>query len=602
MLTLKVVCICASLVVQCEAARLKQWEEPSRDQASAADNPASTEPTVWWPFSVSGGENNVDLAADASNWDGTSEETDVSDSDRSFWWPWEHGDHRSPFEKYRDESKDHCPPFLSRSTCPDSEYKGLVVYFHGYSACAEQIRYVAPHLNDGCLDVIAPTMPGHGGGIMNCAAGDHCDVDIGGGQGFDLRELPTHAHGYRRYVWRVNRLVRDERDHRASQTGKRVRHLTVAAMGLSFGGPIAQYAIMSWRGLYTKNLAVNPYFGVGPDIDPTLLDCERDAMTARQEQGWFGGDWRERELDCRHRKIMDWLSEAGVAGESNMILDWVAARNGRFERKLMKTLVQLSDVYGHLDASRIDIPPLKALLDGQMTWGENCGPIRAGAQKGICAFKTAHLLATHSFAQHVLVQGTSRSSYSFPDTQIITTQKDGRTRNGLTYALARHLKNTWMPWAPDVSMCMYRGGTVPHANLDKPGGWWNGHLYGQVTHFLTGDGAVSAELTSNINAAECSALPLNSGALRRDPELGMLVLPEAAPRFAVELWPGPLWLLLRTSDDFADLFLWPVHMRERHLNLHTVFNSNTSVPGEGRAESGDDHHNDPSVGFVSGVW
>jgi len=538
------------------AEELWDWEDETMNKLDTSQpEEGSDEATTWWPHRSS-------EAAHAGDWDGTSDDADVSHDARSTWWPWGHRDGRSPFEIYRDESDDHCAPFISRSTCPDSEYKGLVVYFHGYTACAEQIHLAAPHINNQCLDVIAPTFPGHGGRIMNCAEGEHCDVDIGGGRGFDLRELPTHASTYRGFIWSLNRIVRDERDHRASQTGKRIRHLTVAAMGLSFGGPMAQYAIMSWRGLYTKNLVINPYFGVGPEIDPELLDCERNAMAAREEQGWFGGDWREQERECDHRKIMDWLNEAGVAGESNVILDFLAHRTGQLERTITTDLVHLSDVYGGLDSSRIDIPPLKAILDRQMTWGENCGRITTGVTKGICAFKVAHLLATHSFAMHVLVQGRSRSSYAFPDTQILTTQSDGRSRNGMTYAFASHLEHTWMPWAPDVSMCMYRGGAMPHANLDKAG-WWNSALFGQITHFLSGAGPVSAELTSNINTAVCAALPLNRGALRHNPDLRYLVTPEVAPRWAVQLWPGPLLLFLRGIDDFADLFLFPLHIMER---------------------------------------
>jgi len=264
-----------------------------------------------------------------------------------------------------------------------------------------------------------------------------------------------------------------------------------------------------------------------------------------------------------------------------MILDWIAARNGRFERKLLKTLVQVADVYGHLDSTGIFVPPLKAILDSQQTWGENCGPIQAGEQKGFCAFKTGQLLATHSFSMHVLVEAQNRASFIFPETQLITTQTDGRTRNGLSYALATHIKHHLLPWGPNVSMCMYRGGTVPHANLDKPSGWWNEHLYGQITHFLSGNGPVSEELTPDINAGECSALPLERGALRRDRDLGMLVVPQAAPKRATELWSGPLWLFLRAVDEFADLL----------------------KPSEGlnHAESGDAHRNDPNVSLVSGL-
>jgi len=550
MMSFKVSIVCAALVVQSGAF-----------PGHSAD---SDDPDVWWPWKAVGGEGqaHAELVADLNVSDGSLEE--ANDSDNPFpWWPWGPGDQRSPFEKYRDASEDHCPPFLSRSTCPDSEYKGLVVYFHGYSACAEQIRYLAPHINDKCLDVFSPTSPGHGGRLMNCDAGEHCDVFIGGGQGFDLRELPTHAHQYRRFVWHMNWLVHQERNTRAKQTGKPIGELTVAAMGLSFGAPMAQYAIMSWKGLYTLNLGVNPYFGVGPDLDKSLIECEHRAKEAREAENWFQRDWRRQEKACRHQKIMDWLGAAGIPDQNNMILDWVASRNGRFERTLMAPLVQISDVYGYLDLFNVNIPELKNLLEGQQTWGENCGPIQAGEQKGFCAFKASQLLATHSFSQHVLIQGRRHSPHSFPETQILTTQTDGRSRNGMTYAFAAHLTHSWLREAPAVSMCMYRGGTVPHANLDKPQGWWNEHLYGQITHFLSGQGPVTEDLTPVVNAGECSALPLEWGALKQNPDLHDLVLPEAAPIRASNLWPDPLWHLLRHNFKYTDLVKGPI----RNVNI-----------------------------------
>merc|ERR1740121_2834984 len=82
----------------------------------------------------------------------------------------------SPFQKYLNDYPDACKPWLSRSNCSKEQYKGLVFFLHGYSACAIQVEGFAPLLNNQCLDVAAPTFPGHGKKpIHDCnAAGGKC--------------------------------------------------------------------------------------------------------------------------------------------------------------------------------------------------------------------------------------------------------------------------------------------------------------------------------------------------------------------------------------------------------------------------------------------
>lgn len=548
--------ISAVLALCGEAARIREMDAAPADEAmaDAQDEGPGEGPdedlddaTTWWPWSVSGGGGDDDA--------------------RSHWWWWQSksDDARSPFEKYRDESKYGCKPRVYRSECANSDYKGLVVYFHGFTACAAQSWQVAPHLTAGCFDVLAPTMPGMGGPMITCGGERKCTVEIDQGQGFDLTDLPTHAHQYRRFVWRINRLVRDERDFRATQTGHPSGRLEVGAMGLSFGGAMAVYAVKSWRGLYTKQLLINPYFGVGPDVDGTLLNCEQQAA---ETENWT--TWREEEWQCQQRKVMNWLAPMGMDRES-LILHWLASKDGRLERTMTTNLVKLSDVYGHLDNSRIDYAPLKDVLDLREIWYENCQKIRAGELEGICAFKKAHLLATHSFAMHALVEATHRTPYAFPVTQAITTQTDGRTRNGFTYALMRHLNNTWFSSiAPEVSMCMFRGAHVPHANLDKEGAWWNEHLFGMIAEFLGGRTSVSDAEHYTGDPGQCTALRLDRHAMHDVADMKYIVTPSAAPSRSTQLWPGALWRLLRASDDLADLVLFPRHMRERAAEANSL--------------------------------
>lgn len=493
------------------------------------DESARTEDAgEWWPYSST-----ADVEAD--------EQVGLFS-----WWRGGQAETRSPFEIYRDESSDHCKPQVHRSTCAPENYKGMVVFFHGFAACGEQVNDLAPRFTAECMDVVAPTAPGMGGRVMECWRGEECTVRIGDWphqRGFDLRELPTHAQGYRRYVRQINYLIRDERNFRARQMGIDVDDMEVAVMGLSLGGPMAVYAVHCWRGLYTKMLLLNPYFGVGPDMNEELLQCEREAST------------REDRLECRHQLVLSWFSPMGMT-ESNPILDYLADTRGDMERFMQTNLVKLSDVFGHMEINHIDIPPIRGIMDATQIW-DTCPKIFSGENKGICAFKQGHLLATHSFAMHVLLEAKNANVNRFPTTQAITTQSDGRTRNGLTYSLLRHLDGGLI-WGPETSMCMYRGGAMPHANLEEPSGWWVEKLFGQISSFLARSNVKSVSDGGEYSGdrAQCQDLPLGGLSLWTDAAaMHELVLPEAAPVWATELWPGALWQLLRAADNVADAFV-----------------------------------------------
>lgn len=133
-------------------------------------------------------------------------------------------------------------------------------------------------------------------------------------------------------------------------------------------------------------------------------------------------------------------------------------------------------------------------------------------------------------------------------TQFITTQRDGMTRNGLTYSLAGNLHHA-APYA--VTMCMYpfssgtdlsnpaqywsNSNSVPHACIggDENAGdrWWEPKLSEGIVSFISGRSNVFGEAA--VWPAEkntCMILPL--GVVLPQAWLRQVVLPQANP------WPA----------------------------------------------------------------
>jgi len=521
-------------------------------------------PTVAFSIFVSVGMLNIAPASAArieivAHDSGASDRNEIDEADADAW-PWSiDTTGPSPWEQYRSDSTLYCKPWVSRSTCPDDAFRGLAVYFHGYSACAEQVQDIAPQLNAACLDVLAPTLPGMGGEMLNCDAAaaraeegvPQCSVRMDNGMGFDLTDLPTHSDQFRRFTWMINDKVRDEFNFRAAQTGVPRRRLEVGAFGLSFGAAMATFAIRSKPSLYSKQLLVNPFFGIGAeDFDQQALDCDDEVARGEKTQA-----------ECREEFILTALGPLGVDVHSNWFLNWAASNRAALYQAILVNLAKLSDNFGQVATEDIDIAALRAGLDATTVWGETCNAI-FGGRKGICAFKQIHALASHSFCFHALVDVVDGFSFRQPATQVITTERDGQTRNGMSYAAARAIGRH------RTSMCMYRfqNGTdrsnaaeywndrnsMKHAALEGRG-WWTEQLFRDCTDFLVGDGSkISGSSTWDGSRTQCMELPLDSFALHWHPDLRRLVTPEVAPssQFA---FLGALFPFLRAFDRAADI-------------------------------------------------
>jgi len=322
---------------------------------------------------------------------------------------------------------------------------------------------------------------------------------------------------------------------------------------------MASVAATSWPERFTRQLLVNPFFGMGQeDVDQNLADCMRKVQSGEASRG-----------ECLIGMFEDWT---GVkVGKHSGLMTWVARQvlgHGKvagIERPMLATLAMLSD-WPPAERSVSLQDATRNFFDKQQTWGENCWKIEAQNRGGFCTFKQEHLFAAHAFGIHALVEAEElhvNATTRFPVTQAVLTERDGITRNGLTYSALGKLRVVASRQSPasNVSACMYRfkpgidrkdrgtwgpDNVMPHANLahaDNPGveRWWEEKLFANSASFLSGslESLDDTQVTGSIN--ECLNLPLQESSMEVEPWLSNVVAPQAAPLSSSELMPSIFW-------------------------------------------------------------
>eukprot|EP00928_Gymnodinium_smaydae_P029736 TRINITY_DN2230_c0_g2_i2.p1 TRINITY_DN2230_c0_g2~~TRINITY_DN2230_c0_g2_i2.p1 ORF type:complete len:726 (-),score=100.48 TRINITY_DN2230_c0_g2_i2:291-2468(-) len=435
----------------------------------------------------------------------------------------------SPAEKFVRLAEGKCKPRLLRTKCEGESYRGLVVFFHGFSACADQIDELAPRLNEACLDVFAPVHPGHGIGVSTCAT-ERCDVTFGdGSRGFNLRAVPTSSAQYTRHVQIVADVAKAELKYRNEQLGTESGSLRT--FGLSLGAAMAQRLATLLPGKVSRVLLVSPSFGTADEIvDVPLSQCLQAATIGVTTMAECATQLK----DAIHKQ--PWF----VASLLNVVIP------GRSPGEVQAFMMKLY--------TRLEL--LSPLMQMPHAWDEVCSKILNNGRMGFCAFRMKHILAMHAFGISTL--GLDPGD-QIPRTQFISTARDGMTRNGLAYSLATSLSSR-VPG--NVAMCMhpFQAGTnvndlgqyfsnehsMPHASIgraDNPGyRWWEPKLSEDVTRFLS-DQVDSLGVAGYVaDMRRCVDLPLGAAKPSELSWLRPLVLPEADPEpLLVKIDGSELW-------------------------------------------------------------
>eukprot|EP00928_Gymnodinium_smaydae_P080188 TRINITY_DN63937_c0_g1_i1.p1 TRINITY_DN63937_c0_g1~~TRINITY_DN63937_c0_g1_i1.p1 ORF type:complete len:645 (-),score=134.33 TRINITY_DN63937_c0_g1_i1:314-2248(-) len=423
----------------------------------------------------------------------------------------------SPAEEYARKSEGVCKPRVLRTGCTGSSYRGIAVFFHGFSACADQVDEIAPRLNAACLDVFAPVHPGHGIGVNDCKT-QRCDASFGDGtKGFDLRGVPTSNGGYDRYMKAVAGVAKAEMAYRNNQLGSSANG-TLKTFGLSLGAAMAHHLVTLLPGEVERSLLVSPSFGTADEtVDIPLSECMERNMRGETP-----------------------LSECATQLKDNI------HKQPWFVASLLNVVIP-GDTPGEVQAFMMELYTKLELLAPVMfmqnSWDGVCNNILYNGRKGFCAFQMRHIFAVHAYGIEALAKDPGLDP---PRTQIISTARDGCSRNGLSLSLATGLGAR----APGkTSMCMhpFKAGinknnlgqyfsnewSLPHACIgkaDNPGyRWWEPKLSEDVTRYLS-EGVDRLGVPGFVqDMYRCVDLPLAPSAPGQSIWLRTSVLPEANP-------------------------------------------------------------------------
>jgi len=469
------------------------------------------------------------------------------------------GNEPSPFGEYIKASKQKepgCPARAFRSTC--AGFKGIVVFIHGFSGCSDQADKMGARLSKDCFDVLAPTLPGHGTPLNTCSSAK-CTVKIARGKGFDLTNLPTHESGYLEFNKELSQVLHDEMKWSTAKKG--VEEFPVTVIGFALGAPVALNLVMQDPVAFNRMMLINPYFAMGnEDVDRKAVQCEYDAKKGK------GNVALE---DCRQKAILDSLQPLGVTSMSdgtNSYFNWLASSRGTFEKRLFCNLAKASNTFGSkAEENSAGGGMLTELMEGEQEWGSVCEQTLNHGRKGFCKFQTKHVLALHAFGTRAMVDSQAWGAWSMgvPATQMISTDRDGRTRNGMSFKIAQHLKSFT---GAQVSYCMHRYQkgvnrgdpgiywndqvVQPHAVMMPKNayGWWEAGLYSKITDFASGRTPQSSPKW-NGKRETCQALPLDPAGYAASKAAKQLVVPEVASSSKVNcVWVGPLWSTVSAYD------------------------------------------------------
>jgi len=311
--------------------------------------------------------------------------------------------------------------------------EGLIVAFQGYSPCPDSFDGMAEAWLEAGYHVLVPLLVGHGMAPGDCAVNNSTRFqDITYCAGNDrIDRLPLTSEGYVEWVNTINDIVKEEVQKRD------IKH--VYASGLSHGGPLASYAVITGGGMYSKMLLFNAFFGISSsNADKIFNVClEQDlssgdclALIAAGDESFAAG--LQLATGSTAVQLPEDYDENSYAGLN------------------VATRIALSNVgenFGYLDEGAF-----KSFVDQEVvSRGESCVKQGENGRGGICSFRLRNLFAVHAFSQLALRELGSASSIPC-QTQFVATERDGTIANSLSVQAAQSFQRQ----GSDTSFCMYR--------------------------------------------------------------------------------------------------------------------------------------------------
>jgi hypothetical protein len=323
------------------------------------------------------------------------------------------------------------------STIKDA--KGVIILYHGFSACPDAFSGIIEELNRNGYVTLAPLLPGHGIEIgYGCENPNSCLAS-----NTNPSLLPNNRSDYMNWVdWSLD-MLRQEVSFIPSSL--RSANFVVGALGLSAGGPVVTYAAGRPQSPITKVLTVNPFYSVTyPPLDFRVQICK----TAQNPSQCV--------LDLSAPTI-NMINVTDPTPPSDQV-DGIGSL-GSLLQVVRTTSSELKDILleqtlGNVLSSKYDAfmtslwsalttihenPALlrSKILDNPFGWGNQC--FSTENRGGICEFRMRNLLALHAFAQFSIA-----NLDSIPKTTkfaVIHSDLDGPSRDSVSSAVVSHLQS-----------------------------------------------------------------------------------------------------------------------------------------------------------------
>ncbi|KAJ3312983.1 hypothetical protein HDV04_002465 [Boothiomyces sp. JEL0838] len=156
----------------------------------------------------------------------------------------------------------------SYDSLPAGSVNGVVVMYHGFTACPDAFNEMAATLNQAGYITVIPLLPGQGVKLgFGCDVAGTC-VPSGVNPSF----LPQGKQGYYDFVSHVNDIVNQELSF--IPAAAKADNFQVTSLGLSLGGALTLAAAQQPNSPIQKIMNVNPYMvSAVPNLDFMIENC-----------------------------------------------------------------------------------------------------------------------------------------------------------------------------------------------------------------------------------------------------------------------------------------------------------------------------------------
>jgi dienelactone hydrolase len=314
-----------------------------------------------------------------------------------------------------------CIPY---KLAPKTKIKGLIVLYHGYTACPSSFKDTASKLVENGFMILAPLLPGHGVRFSyGCEKKDSC---------IDNRDnpslLPATKEEYQTWTDWSLKMVKEQAALIPSENKE--DGFFVGGMGHSAGGAVVQYAIAQPESPISRALVVNPYFLFSnPALDFAIKDC---LSKKPEEQVSCLKSYLKASLKGESKADSDSLS---MAGFMDAVTEFAAMP---ISDRMLKVYDDVStNVFKGFQLS-VRTGRMKS-KNKPYSWGESCYKAKAMGRGGICSFRIKNIGALTDFGNYAisLVDKVPKSVIYGN----IHSDRDGPTRDSVAAAVVKQLSS-----------------------------------------------------------------------------------------------------------------------------------------------------------------